>query len=601
MVKTGSLSIHTENIFPIIKKFLYSNQEVFLRELVSNAVDATQKLRTLASVGEFKGELGDVSIEILIDKEQKTLTVRDRGVGLTSDEVEKYINQIAFSGAEEFLTKYKDTANAIIGHFGLGFYSAFMVANVVEIKTKSWQDAPAVHWYCEGRTEFTIQETEKLERGTDIILHLNDDAEEFLENYRVSEVLNRYCKFLPVPLKFEEKLINETEPIWNKKPADLTDENYLEFYRKLYPMSEAPMFWIHLNVDYPFNLTGVLYFPKLKPNMDFQKNKIQLYSNQVFITDNVEDIVPDYLTLLHGVIDSPDIPLNVSRSYLQTDIHVRKINSHIAKKVADKLHNLFTDDREEFNKKWENIGVFVKYGMLRDNNFNDRVKDLFMLENVNKEHFTLEEYKNKVGLIQKNKDDRMVYLYSNDLTTQDIYIQAAQKRGYDVLRFDGVLDQHFITFLEQQLENTELMRVDADSLDKLIDKGVANVSPFNEEEEKSLIELFNGVVKNPLAKVETDTLGHDETPLLITKPEHQRRMMEMTSSQFAGMGSIPDIFTCKINTMHPLSKKILETTDLETKEKMAKQVYDLSLLAQGMLKGAELTAFLERNYESLAK
>ncbi len=597
-MKTGSLSIHTENIFPIIKKFLYSNQEVFLRELVSNAQDASQKLQTLASIGEFQGDLGDLTIEIKIDKENKKLIIKDKGIGMSADEVEKYINQIAFSGAEEFLQKFKDAQ--IIGHFGLGFYSAFMVANKVEIFTKSYrQEEPAVHWSCEGETSFTLENCDKTDRGTEIVLHIQSDCEEFLETYRINEILKKYCKFLPIPIQFDGKIINSEPPLWIKKPSELQNEDYENFYRKLYPMSEMPMFWIHLNVDYPFNLTGILYFPKIKPNMDLQRNKIQLYSNQVFITDNVEDIVPDFLTLLHGVIDSPDIPLNVSRSYLQTDANVKKITQHITKKVADKLNSIFKENRQDYESKWESIGVFVKYGMIRDNSFKDRVKDICLLETVDKEKFTLEEFKNKTKVLQTNKDNQIIWLYSNDLEAQELYIRKAKNHQYQVLRMDGIVDMHFISYMEHELENTQFVRVDSDTIEKIIDKGIEATSLLNEDEQKVLKDIFKKASKNDLIAFQFQNLASNEMPVTVIRPEYQRRMQDMTYSQFAGMGNIPDLFTVIINSNHNSIKKILLLPNEQEQVALAKQMLDLAYLAQGMLKGEDLYHFIENQISKL--
>ncbi|MEJ2003374.1 MAG: molecular chaperone HtpG, partial [Cyclobacteriaceae bacterium] len=496
MQEKGTISIHTENIFPIIKKFLYSDHEIFLRELVSNAVDATQKLKRLTSLGEYKGEEGDLTIHISFDKDKKTITVSDRGIGMTAEEVKKYINQIAFSGASEFVEKFKDKDDIkdIIGKFGLGFYSAFMVAEKVEILTKSYTGEPAAKWVCDGTTEFEISAADKEDRGTDIILHIAEDSEEFLDEFRLKGILDKYCRFLPVPIQFgtteeqvedgkdeegkpkyktvtKPRIINDTDPLWTKSPSDISDEEYLEFYRTLYPMSEEPLFWIHLNVDYPFNLTGILYFPKVKNDFEIQKNKIQLYSRQVFITDEVKDVVPEFLMLLHGVIDSPDIPLNVSRSYLQSDSNVKKINAHITKKVADKLGELFKKDRDAFESKWDDIGLFVKYGMISEDKFYDKSKDFVLLKNTESSYFTLDEYRDKVAPMQTDKDDQVIYLYTTDAGKQDAYIQNARKRDFDVLLMDTVIDNHFVNFLEQKLEKTQLKRVDADTMGKLIDKG----------------------------------------------------------------------------------------------------------------------------------
>ncbi|MBX3102063.1 MAG: molecular chaperone HtpG [Bacteroidetes bacterium] len=601
MTKSGNLSIHTENIFPIIKKFLYSHQEVFLRELVSNAQDATQKLRTLSAKGEIPGELGDLTIEIRIDEAAKTLTISDYGIGMTAGEVEEYINQIAFSSAEQFLEKYKDTASQIIGHFGLGFYSAFMVANKVELVTQSWQPgAAAVHWTCEGSTTFEMQPGTRARRGTDIILHINDDSDEYLKSWRIEEVLRKYCRFLPIPVKFNDQVINDTEPAWIKKPGELTDQDYKNFYQKLYPMQEPPLFWIHLNVDYPFTLTGILYFPRIKPNVEIKKNSIQLYSNQVFITDNVEDIVPDYLGLLQGVIDSPDIPLNVSRSYLQTDAAVRKISSHISRKVADKLSELFKLDRKEYEQKWESIGVFVKYGMVRDNAFYDRVKDACLLYNLKQEFYTIEEYKEKVKATQTDKNEKVVFLYVTDADEQHSYIQAAQKRGYDVLLLDGILDMHLLQYLDHQLSDVSFARVDSATLDKLIDKGVEKSSLLNEEEEAYLKDKYQAVLAHPGAQVECEPLGEDELPVLITRPEHMRRLLDMNRYGLLGGGELPENYTVVINSAHPLARKILLQSDGEGKDNLIRHSYELALLSQGMLTGDRLTGFIQRDLAYMA-
>jgi len=597
-MKTGTLSIHTENIFPIIKKFLYSNQEVFLRELVSNAQDASQKLQTLASLGEVKGEIGELKIQITIDKQNKKLHIKDYGIGMTAEEVEKYINQIAFSGAEEFLKKYKEAQ--IIGHFGLGFYSAFMVAQKVEIFTKSYkEEEPAVHWSCEGETSFTLENCDKSDRGTEIVLHIQKDCEEFLESYRINEILNKYCKFLPIPIIFENKTINETAPLWIKKPSELQNEDYEQFYRKLYPMSELPMFWIHLNVDYPFHLTGILYFPKIKPNMDLQRNKIQLYSNQVFITDNVEDIVPDFLTLLHGVIDSPDIPLNVSRSYLQTDANVKKITQHITKKVADKLNAIFKENREDYQSKWENIGVFVKYGMIRDNNFYEKVKDICLLQTVDNELYTIEEFKEKTKILQVNKNNELIWLYSNDLEAQELYIRKAKNHQYQVLRMDGIVDMHFISFMEHQLDKTQFVRVDSDTIEKIIDKGIEASTLLSEEDQNTLKEIFKSAAKNDLIAFQFQNLSSSEMPVIVIRPEYQRRMQDMTHAQFAGIGNIPDLFTVIINSNHHAVKKIFLLPNREEQVALAKQMLDLAYLAQGMLKGEDLYHFIENQISKL--
>jgi len=630
MKEKGTISIHTENIFPIIKKFLYSDHEIFLRELVSNAVDATQKLKRLSSLGEFQQELGDLTVEVEINKKKKTITVKDKGIGMTADEIKKYINQIAFSGAAEFVEKFKDSGDAkeIIGKFGLGFYSAFMVASKVEIITQSYQEgAEAARWECDGNTEFEISAAKKKERGTEVILHINEDSQEFLEDARVQGILEKYARFLPVAVKFGQKdksvedgkdkdgnpkyktikvdnVINETEPIWTKAPADLKDEDYLNFYRELYPFSEEPQFWIHLNVDYPFNLTGVLYFPKLKNDFEVPKNKIQLYSRQVFITDEVKDIVPEFLMLLHGVIDSPDIPLNVSRSFLQSDSNVKKINSYITKKVADKLNDLYKKDREAYQQKWANIGLFVKYGMLTDDKFYDKAKDFALLKNIDEDYFTFDEYKEKVQANQKDKDGNLVFLYTTDAAKQDTFIQSAKKRSYDVLVMSEVIDSHWINQLEQKLEKTQLKRVDADTIDKLIDTGDAKESVLSEDEQNQLKEVFTKAIDNSSIVVNVESQAPDEMPVSITLPEFMRRMKDMAATGGGGMpfmGQMPETYNVAINTNHPLSAKILSAKREDTRIKYAKQAYDLALLSQNMLDGPSLTSFIERSVELASK
>ena len=595
-MKKGTLSIHTENIFPIIKKFLYSNQEVFLRELVSNAVDATQKLLTLSSIGESIGEIGDTKIEILVNAENKTITVKDKGIGMTSEEVDKYINQIAFSGAEEFLEKYKDTAKNIIGHFGLGFYSAFMVADRVEFHSLSYQQgSQAVKWHCDGSTEFEITNSDKTDRGTEIILHISEEHAEYLNSWKIEEILRKYCRFLPVEIEFEGKIINDTQPIWIKHPTELTDDDYKSFYRKLYPFSEPPLFWIHLNVDYPFTLTGILYFPKLKKDLDLQKNKTQLYSNQVFITDSVEDIVPDYLTLLHGVIDSPDIPLNVSRSYLQTDAHVRKISNYISKKVADKLNQLFKDDRQAFQDKWEYIGTFVKYGIIRDTTFSENARKFCLVYNTENQYFSLDEYLEHIKPAQTNKDNQVIILYATDSVAQHTYIEAAKRRGYDVLLLDGILDMHLIQYLEGIFPNTSIIRVDSDTPEKLIDKGIERVSILNEDEEKVLSEIYTKVINRPFVKVECLPGNEQDLPVTIVKPEYQRRLADMQKVGMFGSGEIPDLYNVVVNTAHPLAKKLLISGTEDAQVHLAQHAYELALLSQNMLAGQELSNFIENN------
>ncbi|WP_019988190.1 molecular chaperone HtpG [Rudanella lutea] len=616
--KRGQISIHTENIFPIIKKFLYSDHEIFLRELVSNAVDATQKLKKLASYGEYNGELGDdLKVTVAFDKEAKTITISDRGIGMSADEIQKYINQIAFSGATEFIEKYKDKSGqvdekAIIGHFGLGFYSAFMVAKEVEIISKSYRDEePISRWVCDGSTEFEIGPAESrvsggTERGTDVVLHIAEDSEEFLDEYRLQGILEKYGKFLPIPIEFNGKVINNTTPIWTKTPSDLTDDDYKNFYRELYPMSEEPLFWIHLNVDYPFNLTGVLYFPKLKDGFQFKREKIQLYSRQVFITDEVKDVVPDFLMLLHGVIDSPDIPLNVSRSFLQADSNVKKINSYITRKVADKLNDLFKADRAAYEAKFDDIGLFVKYGILSDDKFYEKAKDFVLLKNTEvsgapSRYFTLNEYREHVQANQTDKSETVVMLYATNAQQQHGYIESAHRRGYDVLLMDTQIDAHFINALEYKLEKTSFKRVDADTLDKLIDKGLNTESVLSEEDRTKLKELFEQTLDNKSLAINVESMPADELPVTITMPEFIRRMKDMSalSGEQSFYGSLPVSYNVAVNANHPLTSKILSTTDAEAQKTLVKQVYDLALLSQNMLTGADLTAFVRRSVEQL--
>jgi molecular chaperone HtpG len=601
VAEKGTISINTENIFPIIKKFLYSDHEIFLRELVSNAVDATQKLKKLASMGEFDGELGDLTIKVSVDKEAKTITISDKGIGLSAEDIKKYINQIAFSGAKEFLEKYKDTpdTNQIIGQFGLGFYSAFMVSENVEIISKSFRDDAPARWICDGSTEFEITEAEKTERGTDIILHIAADSEEFLDNFRISGILEKYAKFLPIEIEFDGKVINNPNPIWTKSPSELTDEDYRTFYKELYPFGEEPLFWIHLNVDYPFNLTGVLYFPKMKKDFQLNRDKVQLYSRQVFITDDVKDVVPEFLQMLHGVIDSPDIPLNVSRSYLQADGNVKKINSHITKKVADKLQEIFRNDRTGFEEKWESVGVFVKYGIVSDDKFYDRAKEFVLLKNVDGQHFTLDEYREKVQAIQTNKDESVVFLYASDVNQQDAFITSAKKREYDVLVMDSPLDSHFINTLESKLEKTTFKRVDSDSIDKLIDKGLNLESVLSDDEKKKVEELFKEVVG--VNTIQLESLSPDEVPVSIVQPEFMRRWKDMQriSGQGDMFGSMPMPNNVVINSNHSLISKLLKAEDVDAQKALTKQLYDLGLLAQGMLTGADLTKFVERTVAAL--
>ncbi|MFD0793956.1 molecular chaperone HtpG [Mucilaginibacter litoreus] len=623
MQEKGTISIHTENIFPIIKKFLYSDTEIFLRELVSNAVDATQKIKRLASLGQYNGELGDLRVEVAFDADKKTITISDNGIGMTAEEIKKYINQIAFSGATEFMEKFKEAkdANEIIGRFGLGFYSAFMVADKVEIETLSYQDgATPAHWVCDGSTEFEISEGSLAERGTEITLHINAESEEYLSKHKLQEILDKYCKFLPVPIKFGtrtesvedgtddegkpkytsvevDNIINDTNPIWTKSPNELKDEDYLKFYKELYPFSEDPFFWIHLNVDYPFNLTGVLYFPKLKNDFEFQKNKIKLFSRQVFITEEVKDIVPEFLMLLHGVIDSPDIPLNVSRSFLQADSNVKKINSYITKKVADKLAELFKADRKAYEEKWSDIGLFVKYGAVSEEKFYDKAKDFLLLTNTKKENFTLNEYKDKVEGTQTDKDGQLIYLYTNDAEKQDAFVQAADRKGYDVLLMNSPIDNHFISHLEQKLEKTSLKRVDADVADKLIKKDDAPEHVLTEEQSKQIKEIFDKAINKPAYRVELESLNPDELPVTITMDEFMRRMKDM-AAMGGGMGfygSMPDNYKVIVNGNHKLITRILQDDNAETQAQLAKQAFDLALLSQGLLTGADLTEFVNRS------
>lgn len=679
----GTINVTTENIFPIIKQFLYSDQEIFLRELISNAVDATQKLKTLSSVGEIEGEIGDTTIELKLDKEKKTLTISDKGIGMNKAEVDKYINQIAFSSAESFVEKYKDKAS-VIGHFGLGFYSAFMVAKNVEIFSQSHKEAETVRWECDGSPKYTLEETDKKERGTDIVLHIADDSLEYLEEAKINELLNKYCRFLPVEIAFGTKkefkdgkeveteelnIINQTTPAWVKKPADLKTEDYNQFYKDLYPMTEDPLFHIHLNVDYPFNLTGILYFPKIKNNVEVQKNKIQLYSNQVFVTDTVDGIVPEFLTLLHGVIDSPDIPLNVSRSYLQSDANVKKIAGHITKKVADRLNELFKNEREQFEAKWEDLSIFITYGMLTDEKFYEKAVKFAMFQNVDKKHFTFEEYNTLVKENQTNKEGNVVYLYSTNPIEQHSFIEAAKTKGYDVLLLDGQLDTHYVNHLEQKFENIRFVRVDADVVDKLIAKDEDITSSFTSDEQSLVEPVFKiHTPKEAEYQVIFEGLSENEMPVIITQGEFMRRMKDMSAMGGGGMnfyGELPDSFNVVVNTNNKLIKDLLEETrqstegdvnpiakeidtlksDIESLEKLkegkkdeevpqeekeklddlnkkmetlnqsktdlleqfgkdnklSKQLIDLALLANNMLKGADLTKFVKRSVELIEK
>ena len=629
-MRTGQINVQTENIFPIIKKFLYSDHEIFLRELVSNAVDASQKMKVLTGNGEYKGELGELKVEVILNKEEKTLTIRDRGIGMTADEIDKYINQIAFSGAEEFVQQYKgnDGAEQIIGHFGLGFYSAFMVAEKVQIRTLSRHEgSQAVQWESNGSPEYTITEIEKADRGTDIILYIAEDSIEFLEKAKISEILTKYCKFLPIPVFFGNKTeyidspegekdengkvkrvaievpnqINNPEPAWTKAPIDLKDEDYSTFYRELYPTTfESPLFHIHLNVDYPFNLTGILYFPRIKENIEVQRNKINLYSNQVFITDSVAEIVPEFLTLLHGVIDSPDIPLNVSRSYLQSDGNVKKISAHITKKVADKLAEMFKKDRKDFEEKWEDLQLFVQYGTLSEEKFADKAKSFGMVKNSKGEYFTIDEYKEKVSALQTNKDNKVVFLYTNDPEEQFTFVKKANDRGYDVLHLDGPLAPHWIAKMEQSFENIAFARVDADTLDKLIQKTDEIPSKLSKEDEETLKPVFEGAVNKEKYHVQFESMSEDDAPIIITQPEFIRRMMEQQKMGGAGFfGAFPETYNMVVNANHPKIGSLLSKSETEQSQTV-KQLTDLALLSQGMLKGEALNEFIERNIEQIA-
>ena len=631
MVQKGQIGVTTDNIFPIIKKFLYSDHEIFLREIVSNAVDATQKIKTLSDVGEYKGELGELTVSISIDKEKKTLTVSDRGVGMTAEELDKYINQIALSSANDFLDQYKENANAIIGHFGLGFYSTFMVSEKVEIVTKSYSEgSTAVKWSCDGTPEFTMEETEKQERGTDIILYLDDENKEFLEKERIESLLNKYCKFLPVPVVFgkkqewkegksvetdEDNIINDVNPLWKQKPAGLKEEDYLKFYRDLYPMSmmDEPLFWIHINVDYPFHLTGILYFPKIKSNLDLQRNKIQLYSNQVFVTDSVEGIVPEFLTLLHGVIDSPDIPLNVSRSYLQSDNNVKKISNHITKKVADKLEELFKKERSQFEEKWNSLKLFVQYGMLSEEKFYDRATKFTLLKNSDNKYFTLDEYKTLTEGAQTDKNGEIIYLYTTNSQEQYAHIEAAGEKGYDVLLMDGQLDVHWIGLMEQKLEKTRFVRVDSDTMEHIIEKEETTNVTLTDKQRESLTETVKSqlpAIEKTEFSVDFKSLGESAKPIQITRNEFSRRMKEMAAmqQQMAFYGEMPDSYQVVLNVQHPFIQELVSASEAEEKEALVarvsadtklKQMVDLALLANGMLKGEALNSFVKRSFEMI--
>ncbi len=630
-MKTGQINVQTENIFPIIKKFLYSDHEIFLRELVSNAVDASQKMKVLSANGEFKGILGDLRVDVMLDVAEKTLTIRDNGIGMTSDEIDKYINQIAFSGAEEFVQKYsgKEGAEQIIGHFGLGFYSAFMVAEKVQIRTLSrTEGSQAVQWESNGSTEYTISDIEKESRGTDIILYINEESAEFLEKARIESVLNKYCKFLPIPVFFGMKTeyidspegekddkgaikrvaievpnqLNNTQPAWTKAPVDLTEEAYDSFYRELYPMTfEKPLFNIHLNVDYPFNLTGILYFPKIKENVEVQRNKINLYSNQVFITDSVAEIVPEFLTLLHGVIDSPDIPLNVSRSYLQSDSNVKKISSHITKKVADKLAEMFKKDRKDFEQKWDDLQVFVQYGMLSEDKFAEKANGFTLLKNTDGAYFTIEEYKEKIKALQTDKDGKTIVLYTNNPEEQYSYVKNAKERGYDILNLDGPLISHWLPKLEQSNENLSFVRVDADTLDKIIRKTDEIPSKLSKEEEEKLKGLFENSINKEKYNIQFESMSEENAPIVITQPEFIRRMMEQQKLGGGGgfYGAFPEMFTMTVNSNHPAVSGLAAKPE-KKQQATIKQLTDLALLSQGLLKGEALSSFIERNLKGIA-
>jgi len=623
---TGKINVSVENIFPLIKKFLYSDHEIFLRELVSNATDATLKLKHLTSIGEAKVEYGNPKIEVQVDKENKQIRIIDQGIGMTADEVEKYINQVAFSGAEEFLEKYKDSAkdSGIIGHFGLGFYSAFMVAEKVEIITKSYKDEPAVHWVCDGSPEFTLSPAEKTDRGTEIILHVAEDSTEFLEEYRIRELLTKYNKFMPVPIKFGtttetlpkpedagddyvaetvevDNIINNPNPAWTKQPTDLTDEDYKNFYRELYPMQfDEPLFNIHLNVDYPFNLTGILYFPKLSADLQVQKDKIQLYQNQVFVTDNVEGIVPEFLTMLRGVIDSPDIPLNVSRSYLQADGNVKKISNYITRKVADKLKSLFSENREDFEKKWNDIKIVLEYGMLSEPKFYEKAGAFVLYPTVDDKYFTLDELKEKLAATQTDKHDKLVLLYASDKDAQHSYIAAAKDKGYEVLLLDSPIVSHLIQKLEADNDKISFARVDADHIDRLIQKDEEQISKLTDEEKDKLKEAVETVVPKATYTVQLEAMDSSAAPFIITQPEFMRRMKDMSKTGgggMFGMGNFPDMYNLVVNTNSNLAGSILATEDAEQRESLIKQALDLARLSQNLLKGEELTAFVKRSFE----
>ena len=616
----GKIGVTTENIFPVIKQFLYSDHEIFLRELVANAVDASQKMKALASSGDFKGELGELKVTIELDEKEKTLKITDRGIGMTEEEVDKYINQIAFSSVGEFLEKYKDQIGSIIGHFGLGFYSAFMVSKKVTIDTLSWKEgAKAVKWSCDGSPEYSMEEGDKADRGTTITLYLDDESSEFASKGRISGLLTKYCRFMPVPVVFgkktewkdgksveteEDNVINDIEPIWTKAPSELKDEDYLKFYKELYPMDDDPMFWIHLNVDYPFNLTGVLYFPKIKERMSIDKNKIQLYCNQMFVTEHVDNIVPDFLTLLHGVIDSPDIPLNVSRSYLQSDANVKKISTYITKKVADRLEEIFKEQREQYEQKWDNIKLFIEYGMLSDEKFCERAMKFTLLKNTDGKYFSIDDYRKAIEPAQTDKDKKLIFLYATDSEKQYFFIDAAKNQGYDVLLMDCELDSHFVNLLESKLENVRFARVDSDSVDKLIQKGEEVKLELSEDDKKSLDEMFKSVLpQGNEYMVEARNLGETAVPVLITQNEFMRRYREM-SAMGGGMnfyGSIPESYNIIVNMQNPLVAKIWNDRAVEGDNDLLRQVVDLALLSNGMLKGKDLSDFVARSEKLLGK
>ncbi len=628
----GKLNVQTENIFPVIKKFLYSDHEIFLRELISNAVDATQKLKTLSTRGDFKGELGDLTIDVKIDSKKKTLTVSDRGIGMTADEVEKYINQIAFSGVTDFMEKYKDSHEQLIGHFGLGFYSAFMVSDKVEIFTKSWKEEPAQHWSCEGNPEFNMEEDKKADRGTDIVLHIADDCKEFLEESTILQLLKKYCRFMPVAIRFGEetvwvdsetdcdkdgkpkrvekkqpRIINDPEPAWKKSPSSLTDEDYKKFYHELFPMNfEEPLFQIHLNVDYPFNLTGILYFPKVRKTIDPNRNKIQLYCNQVFVTDQVEGVVPDYLMLLHGVLDSPDIPLNVSRSYLQSDGNVKKISQHISKKVADKLEEMSKkkegEEKSALEEKWDDIKIFVQYGMLTDEKFCERAMKFYLLKGVDGTYYTLDSYREKIAALQTDKDKTVCYLYASNSDEEHAYIEKAKAKGYNVLLMDSPLESHFINLLEQKIEKTRFVRVDSDTVEKLIPHDDSIPEKLSKEEKEKLQPIIEGEIDKQRFTVQLESLEESDAPMQVTQSEFMRRYREMTQTSGGGMGfygELPESYNLVVNINHPLISRLLNETDNEKQKELVHQLTDLALLGNGLLKGEALSRFLKRSVEMI--